>query len=107
VHFVHDRGQPKVEVEKQKKIVLATEIYIRLDSSRVNMMAIAVLWARKSVRDTDDEINSQLHWMPRIELLIVGSLVPQCCKHGISEFIGRAGRLRRGYCIKCNDAMCW
>jgi hypothetical protein len=71
------------------------------------MMAIGVLWARKSVWYTDDEINSQLHWVPWVKMLIGGSLLPQCCKHAIGGFIGRAGRLRIGYCIKCNDAMCW
>src|SRR5260221_14665689 len=71
------------------------------------MMAIVSLWARKSVWYTDDEINSQLRWMLRVKLFIGGSLVLQCCKHGICGFIGRAGRLCIGYRIKCNDAMGW
>src|SRR5258708_39906309 len=77
-----------------------------MDSSQRKMVVIAVLWVRKSVWYTDDEINSQLHWMLRVKLLIGGSLVPQCCKHGSSGFIGRAGRACIGEGLKSNHGLC-
>src|SRR5437588_2591444 len=96
---------PKVEVQKQKKIVLATKIDIGLNRSCINMMAIGSLWTSKSIWDTDDKINSQFHWMCRIKLLVDRSLLLQLGKHGIGRFIGRTGRLGEGYCIECNDAI--
>ena len=44
--------------------------------------------------------------MRRVKLLVFGSLLLQCGQHAIRRFICRTGRLGKGYCIECNDAMC-
>src|SRR5579864_3090018 len=68
-------------------MVFLTKINVLLDSVSVNMMAVCMLRSGIPIWYTDDKINTGLHWVSRIKLLIGSSLLFQVVQHIIIDRI--------------------